>query len=124
MNYGAGLPEPQLTTIGDIAISQHWITTPTGQHPIRGTTWTVTDMSRYEESISTAGIVLAIVFAWFCLLGLLFLLMKDRRMLGYLQVTVQGSGLYHSTMIPATSPQTVMNIHQLVNYARSLAAAA
>lgn len=124
INYGVGLPEPQLTTIGDIAISQYWISTPTGTHPIRGSVWTVTDMSRYEERISTAGIVLAIVFVWFCLLGLLFLLMKDRKMEGYIQVTVQGSGFYHSTIIPATSPQSVMIVHQMVNYARSLAAAA
>ncbi|MDT5014621.1 MAG: hypothetical protein QOD39_781 [Mycobacterium sp.] len=36
-------------------------------------------------------------------------------MVGYLQITVQGSGFHHATMIPATSPQSVM---------RSLAAAA
>jgi hypothetical protein len=81
-------------------------------------------MSQYQESISTVGIVLAILFVWFCLLGLLFLLMKDRRMVGYIQVTVQGSGFHHSTMIPATSPHSVMGVQQMVNYARSLAAAA
>ena len=108
--YGGGQPEPQLATIGDISISQHWVSTPGGPHPIRGSIWTVTDMSRTEETISTAGIVLAILFVWFCLLGLLFLLMKDRR-------TV-------STMVPATSPQTVIGVHQMVNYARSLAAVA
>lgn len=117
-------PEPWLTTIGDISVSQHWVLTPSGPHPIRGSVWTVTDMTRYEESISPAGIVLAIVFVWFCLLGLLFLLMKERRMVGFTQVTVQGSGFYHSTMVPAFSPQSVMQVHQVVNYARSLAAAA
>ena len=81
-------------------------------------------MSQYQESISTAGIVLAILFVWFCLLGLLFLLMKDRKMVGYIQVTVQGSGFHRATMMPARSPQSVMGVHQMVNYARSLAAAA
>ncbi|CAM2910396.1 hypothetical protein [Mycobacterium intermedium] len=123
-NYQTDQPEPWLTTIGDISVSQHWVMTPSGPHPIRGSVWTVTDMSRYEESISTAGVVLAIIFVWFCLLGLLFLLMKDRRLVGYTQVTVQGNGFYHSTMIPATSPQSLMHVHQAVNYARSLAAAA
>lgn len=122
--HWAGQPEPQLATIGDISISQHWVVTPSGPHPIRGSVWTVTDMSHYEERISTAGIVLAILFVWFCLLGLLFLLMKDRRMVGYVQVTVQGRDFYHSTMIPATSPQAVMGVHQMVNYARAVAAAA
>jgi hypothetical protein len=49
-------------------------------------------MSHYEESVSTVGVVLAILFVSFCLLGLLFLLMKDRRLAGYTQVTVQGNG--------------------------------
>jgi len=124
VDYRGGQPEQWLTTVGDISISQHWVMTPTGPHPIRGSVWTVTDMSYYQESISTAGIILAIVFVWFCLLGLLFLLMKDHRMVGYLQVTVQGNGFHHSTMIPARGPQSVIGVHQTVNYARSLAAAA
>jgi hypothetical protein len=79
------------------------VITPNGSYPIRGSVWTVTDMSYYQESISTAGIVLAILFVWFCLLGLLFLLMKERRMVGYVQVTVQGNGFHNSTMIPPSS---------------------
>jgi hypothetical protein len=124
VNYPDGQPEQWLATIGDISISQHWVMTPTGPQPIRGSVWTVTDMSQYQESVSTAGVVLAILFVWFCLLGLLFLLMKDRRYGGYIQVTVQGSGFYHSTLIPAGGLQSVMSVNQQVNYARSLAAAA
>ncbi|BBY37622.1 hypothetical protein MMAN_17560 [Mycobacterium mantenii] len=86
--------------------------------------WTVADMSHYSESISTAGVVLCIIFVWFCLLGLLFLLMKDRRYVGYIQVTVQGSGFFHSTLLPAGGPQTMIGVTQQVNYARTLAAAA
>lgn len=124
INYQGGQPEQWLATIGDIAISQHWVSTPNGMHPIRGSVWTVTDMSHCSETISTVGVVLAILFFWVCLLGLLFLLMKDRRYGGYIQVTVQGSGFYHSTMIPAVGPMSVMGVHQQVNYARTLAAAA
>jgi hypothetical protein len=123
-DYRGGQPEQWLATIGDISISQHWVLTPTGPHPIRGSVWTVTDMSHYQESISSAGIVLAILFIWVCFLGLLFLAMKDRRTVGYIQVTVQGSGFHHSTLIPARSPHSVMEVQQMVNYARSLAAAA
>lgn len=124
VNYGGGQPEQWLATIGDISISQHWVMTPTGPHPIRGSVWTVDDMSHYQESISTAGIVLTVVFVWFCLLGLLFLLMKDRRMVGYIQVTVHGSGFHHSAMIAATGPHIVVGVHQIMNHARALAAAA
>jgi hypothetical protein len=117
-------PEAQLATIGDIAVTQHWVYTPTGPHPIRGSVWTVTDMSHWQERISPAGVVLAIIFVWFCLLGLLFLLMKERTISGYIQVTVQGSGFHHSTMVPVAGPQSIWQVNQMVNYARSLAAAA
>jgi hypothetical protein len=122
--YQGGSPEQWLGTIGDISFSQHWVATPAGTHPIKGTVWTVTDMSHYSESISAVGVVLCIIFVWFCLLGLLFLLMKDRRYTGYVQVTVQGNGFYHSTMIPAGGPLAIVGASQQVNYARSLAAAA
>jgi hypothetical protein len=124
VGYQGGVPEYWLTTIGDISISQNWVLTPTGPHPIRGSTWTATDMSHYQESVSIVGVVLAILFLWVCLLGLLFLLMKERKLVGYTQVTVQGNGFYHSTMIPVWGPQSVMSVHQQVNYARALAAAA
>lgn len=124
IHYQAGGPEQWLGTIGDIAYSQHWVATPAGTHPIKGTVWTVTDMSHYSESISTTGVVLCIIFVWFCLLGLLFLLMKDRRYVGYIQVTVQGDGFFHSTLLPAGGPMAVVNATQQVNYARALAASA
>jgi hypothetical protein len=83
--------------------------------------WTVTDSSHYQERIHPAGIVLAILFIWLCFLSLLFLLMKQRTLSGFVQVTVQGSGVYHSTLTPAG---TLPMVTQQVNYARALAAAA
>ncbi len=119
--YQGGGPEQWLAAIGDIAISQHWVATPSGTFPIRGTVWTVTDMSHYQERISPVGIVLAILFIWLCFLSLLFLLMKERTLTGYIQVTVQGSGFSHSTLI---HPGGLPIVTQQVNYARALAAAA
>jgi cell division septal protein FtsQ len=66
--------------------------------------------------------VLAVIFFVFCLLGLLFLLIKDTKTTGHVQVSVQGHGHYHATTIPASSPAMPMQINQQVNYARSLAA--
>ena len=45
-------------------------------------------------------------------------------MSGYIQVTVQGSGFHHSTLIPAVNPQSLWHVNQIVNFARTLAAAA
>ncbi|CAA0127414.1 Uncharacterised protein [Mycolicibacterium vanbaalenii] len=120
--YGTGEFEPILATIGDISVSQHWVITPTGPHPIRGSVWTVTDMSQWQEGISAVGVVLCILFIWVCLLGLLFLLMKDRKLTGYIQVTVQGKGFHHQTLVPVRGPDTFAQVHQSVNYARSLSA--
>jgi hypothetical protein len=119
--YGQS-PEPVLTSVGDISLTQHEVIVPMGRYPVSGSVWTVSDMSRTEEKISTAGIVLAIVFVWFCLLGLLFLLMKERRTVGFIQVSVQGEGFHHATLIPAHHPGALAQVMQQVNYARSLAA--
>ncbi|MGW2628536.1 hypothetical protein ACWC2K_04270 [Streptomyces chattanoogensis] len=115
-------PQPAGTalSLGDIAVTGDTIMTPAGPLPLKGAVWTATDMSRTEEKIQTAGIVLAIVFFFVCLLGLLFLLMKERITTGFVQVTVNSGGRYHATMIPVQSPEQVMFVMNQVNYARSL----
>ncbi len=121
----AQAPAPQgqpLVTLGDIAVTTTGIVTPSGVIPLKGAVWTATDLSRTEEKISTAGIVLAIVFFLFCLIGLLFLLMKERTTVGHIQITVNGGGRFHSTSIPVNSPQQVADIMNKINYARGLAA--
>ena len=115
--------EPVLTTIGDIAITQNTVITPGGRFPIRGTVWTVTDMTRTERTTPTWAVVTAIlVSVWTCLLGLLFLLAKEERTSGHVQVTVQGHGHYHATSIPVSHRGLPMQINRLVDYARGLAA--
>ncbi len=80
-------------------------------------------MSHEHERMAPVGIILCIFFIGVCFLGLLFLLMKERTISGYIQVTVQGSGFHHTTMIPANHG-TAWHVNQMVNYARSLAAVA
>jgi hypothetical protein len=116
---GPGVP---LLAVGDIVVLQDSIVTPNGTLPLKGAVWNVTDMSRTEEKIPTTGVVLAAVFAVFCLLGLLFLLMKERRTTGYIQVGVSSGGRHHTTLIPATGPDTLYWVMDRVNHARSLSA--
>ncbi|MBE2998430.1 hypothetical protein IDM40_06880 [Nocardiopsis sp. HNM0947] len=119
--YGAGDAGPQLLTLGDISVSQHMVVTPAGRFPLRGSVWTVTDMSRTERTTPAWAIVVAILtFLWTCLLGLLFLLAKETRTTGHIQVTVQREGHFHATVVPANSPMDAQRIHQQVNYVRSL----
>lgn len=122
--YGYAGPAPDLgqpmVTIGDIAVTSTVIMTPAGPLPLRGAVWTATDLSRTEERIAPAGIVLAIIFFLFCLIGLLFLLMKERHTVGHVQITVSGGGRFHTTSVPVSSPEQVMDLMNRVNYARSL----
>ncbi|MFI0872853.1 hypothetical protein ACH4TM_00340 [Streptomyces parvus] len=114
---GGGVP---VLSIGDITVMNDAIVTPSGSMPLKGAVWTATDMSRTEEKIPAHAIVLAIIFALFCLIGLLFLLMKEKRTTGFVQVTVTSGGRHHSTMIPATGPHTFPAIMGQLNQARSM----
>ncbi|MEV8568392.1 hypothetical protein AB0436_22915 [Streptomyces sp. NPDC051322] len=114
---GGGAP---LVSIGDITVVQDGVITPAGTLPLRGSVWNATDMSRTEERIPPVAIVLAIVFAVFCLLGLFFLLMKEKKTVGFIQVTVTSGGRHHATMVPATGPDTFHLVMGRLNYARSL----
>lgn len=114
---GGGTP---VLSIGDITVMSDSIVTPSGTMPLRGAVWTATDMSRTEERIPPVAIVLAIVFALLCLIGLLFLLMKEKRTTGFVQVTVTSGGRHHSTMIPALAADTFPMVMAQVNTARSM----
>ncbi|TXL90204.1 hypothetical protein [Streptomyces sp. IB2014 016-6] len=114
---GGGAP---LVSIGDITVMNHGIVTPSGTLPLRGAVWNATDMSRTEEKIPTHAIILAVIFFLFCLLGLLFLLMKERRTTGFIQVMVTSGGKHHSTMVQATGPDSFQQVMGQVAYARSL----
>ena len=114
---GGGVP---LVSIGDITVLNDSIVTPSGTMPLRGSVWNATDMSRTEEKIPTHAIVLAVVFAVFCLLGLLFLLMKEKKTTGFIQVMVTSGGGHHTTMLPANHPGDFMTVMGQISYARSL----
>lgn len=121
---GLGATGPVMVTIGDIVCTPTEVITPSGRQPISSVVWTFTDMSQTTESIPTWAIVLAIVFFVFCLLGLLFLLVKEKRTIGWVQVTVQGTRFLHQVQLPVSSIQQVADYNARVSYARSLSAAA
>jgi hypothetical protein len=81
-------------------------------------------MSRTDSRIPPYAIVLAIVFALLCLVGLLFLLIKEQTTTGYVEVSVRGENLYHVTQIPISHPQQIAMVRGSVYQAQSIAAAA
>jgi hypothetical protein len=117
-------PSPFLLTIGDIGITDTWVSTPNGPAPLRGSTWIVADMSVTERKIPAWAIVLAIIFALFCLIGLLFLLVKEEVTRGYVQVSVRSGDLNHMTQVPVSNQVQVAQVRALVGQAQALAAQA
>jgi hypothetical protein len=115
---------PFLLTIGDIGITPQWVVTPNGHAPLSGSQWIAMDMSRTESKIPTWAIIMAILFALLCLIGLFFLLVKEERTTGYVEVSVRSGDLYHRTQLPVSDQWAVQQIRQLVAQAQTLAAQA
>ncbi|WP_327142653.1 hypothetical protein [Nocardia sp. NBC_01327] len=111
-----------LVAIGDIAVMEGAVVTPSGTLPLRGATWTATDMSQTTERIPAYAVVLAILFFPVCFIGLFFLLIKERVIAGYVQVTVNNAGRFHSTMIQVQDQQTFPMVMHQINYARQVSA--
>jgi hypothetical protein len=116
--------EQPLVTIGDIVFSKSWVVTPNGTRPIAGTQLIVSDYSRTESRMPTWAIVLAVIGAFFFLLGLLFLLVRERTTTGYIHVSLTNGDLVHATQVPAVTAFTSQEVQQRVDYARQLVAAA
>lgn len=117
-------PATPAVAIGDITVVGWEIFTPNGSAPIGRSRWIAIDNSRTESHIPTFAIVLAILFAVFCLLGLLFLLVKETTTTGYVEVRVDAHGLHHVTQIPVRHASDVAQARSLVAWAQSLAARA
>lgn len=115
--------ESVLVTVGDISCTQTSVITPDGRHSLRRTSWIVSNNTKTTERIPPWAIVCAIIFFVFFLLGLLFLLVKERRTQGHVQVSVRGEGLFYATQVPVTNPEQITDIEQRVNCIRCLVTA-
>ncbi len=111
-----------VVAIGEITVTGDSVLLPQGRFPLAGTTWTVRDSTKIVTTTRRYARVLAMVFS-VTLVGLLFLLIKDRHYGGAVVVTVVGEGLYHSVEFPP-GPESTAHVAGLVNRARALAAAA
>lgn len=118
-----GQPEQVVLTIGDIGVSPTWVVTPNGTAPLRDSQWTVQDRTFTQQVTPTWAIVMAVLGIVFCLLGLLFLIVKEDKITGYVEVTVRSNNVFHVVQLPAGSPHAIAHARQLVYQAQSMAAA-
>lgn len=108
--------------IGEIAVTAATVRTPAGEFPLAGSTWHVTDYWQSEQRTPQWAIVAAIVgFCVLTVLSLLFLLVKETVHRGTVQVGVTNGPWHYVARIPVTGQYEVQQIHQRVNYVRSLA---
>lgn len=114
--------EQVLVSIGEISCTATTVITPNGSFPVRGTEWMVQDATSMTRRIPGYAIVLAILFALLCLIGLLFLLIQEDVYTGSVNVSVRDSaGHFFTTSVPARGANTVAEVHNRVNYCRHLA---
>lgn len=115
--------EPVLVQIGELAVTASTVYTPVGPIPLRGSQWSVHDQWMTDQKIPTWAIVLSIV-GFFCLtvFSLLFLLAKETRFYGTVDVGVANGHQHYVARIPVGSHQQVHYVYHQVNYVRSLAA--
>ena len=112
--------EPYLLHVGDIGVTRSWVVTPRGYAPLAGSEWFVVDRSGWTEEIPVWAIVLAILFFP---IGLLFLLVKETRATGWLEVTVRSGLFVHMVTFPAGTAAAA-GVHPQVAFARHLAGVA
>lgn len=111
--------------IGEIGVTpEGYVVTPNGNFPIRGTRWVAHDMSQTRKVIPTYAIVLAILLALFFLLGLLFLLIREERTDGWVQVSVTSPNGFYASQIPVFSRLQVQQVFASVGSAQMWAARA
>ena len=115
---------PFILTIGDIGITPSEVVTPNGTAPLAGSQWICTDMTSTQSKIPAWAIIMAIIGALLCLVGLLFLLVKEEVTTGYVEVSVRAGSVYHKTQIPVSNQQQISQIRQQVGNAQILASQA
>ena len=116
-------PGPVIVQIAELGVTSTVVHTPTGDIPLAGSQWQVSDYWFTSQRIPRWAIIAAV--AGFCVLtvfSLLFLLVKESVMQGTVQVTVTNGTRQYVARIPVSDQAAVTSINQQVNYVRTLAA--
>lgn len=114
--------EPVLARFGRITVTETFVRTSTRTFPLRGTVWRTFDYWQQRRVRPEWAIALAIVgFFFLPFFSLLFLLVKQSRMSGVLQVAVWDGIRQHSVDLPVRSPAELQHWRRQVDFVRSLA---
>jgi hypothetical protein len=122
-SLGQQEPGPVIVQIAELGVTSTVVHTPTGDIPLPGSQWQVSDYWFTSQRIPRWAIIAAVL--GFCVLtvfSLLFLLVKESVAQGTVQVTVTNGTLQYVARIPVKDQGAVTAINQQVNYVRTLAA--
>lgn len=101
--------------------TQHYLVTPSGSWPISSVNVTTQDQTQATTHTPTWAIVMVIVFIWFFLLSLLFLLARESRVTGFVNVTVWGpNGQSHVENVPVYDAIQRADVFNRVAYLQNL----
>lgn len=115
--------ERVLVTVGEFSISPSWVHSPRlGWKPLAGSTWNLVDRTAIQTYTPGWAIALAIIGFFFFLIGLLFLLVHETRVVGEVEVTVSGPGYFDFTQLAPASQYAVAELSHRVNYVRGVVA--
>jgi hypothetical protein len=128
---GASVPplvKSDKLTIGDIVVSPEEVITPNGVGPLVGSQWTCMDRSAIVKRMPASAIILTVIFFLVCFLGLLFLLIHEQVITGYVEVSVRTGNIYHVVQIPVSGEgdanrlRQVAEVREKVSRAQAMAA--
>lgn len=116
-----GPSEPYLVSIGNIHATAHRVVTPAGTWPISDINVASVDQTSTSTRTPTWAVVLAVVLVWFFLLSLLFLLVRETRLGGYIAVTVTTfRGQSYVEQVPVSNGQGRFEVFNRVTYLQNL----
>jgi len=119
--YPGGPAEPYLVSIGNIHATAHHVVTPAGTWSIADVNVATIDQTQTYTKTATWAIVLAIVLVWFFLLSLLFLLVRETRIQGYIAVSVTTRwGHSYVEQVPVINGQGRADVFGRATYLQSL----
>jgi hypothetical protein len=114
--------EPVVARFGRITVTDTVVRTSTRVFALRGSVWRTFDYWQRRRVTPDWAVVLAVLgFFVVPFVSLLFLLVKEERVSGVLQVAVWDGVRQHAVDLPVRSPVELRNWRRQVDYVRSLA---
>ena len=122
----SGVPaDPTLFMVGDVGVGRVYLSTPSGSAPMHGSNWYLQEQVYTEEKIAQWAIICAIVgFFFVCAFSLLFLLVKEKTVSGYVDITVINGDFRHQSRVMVNNPMQLDQLRQVLASAQQYAAAA